>query len=73
MRCRNRGILDLIDDFRVLRFHCESHMLSLNADWLIEVFLVECVVLLIILTIGYIESVIPSTRMQRRIFLARSS
>ena len=56
------GVLDLTDDIRILRLRVERDMFGFHADGLIKVLLVECVVLLIILAIGHIESVIPSPR-----------
>lgn len=56
------GVLDLTDDIRILRLRMERYMLGFYSDGLIEILLIECVVLLIILAIGHVESVIPSPR-----------
>ena len=56
------GVLDLTDDIRILRLRMERYVFGFYADGLIEILLVECVVLLIILAIGNVESVIPSPR-----------
>ena len=56
------GVLDLTDDIRILRLRMERYMFGFYADGLIEILLVECMVLLIILAIGNVESVIPSPR-----------
>lgn len=56
------GILDLTDDIRILRLRVERYVFGFYADGLIEILLVECVVLLIVLAIGHVESVIPSPR-----------
>ena len=57
------GVLDLTDDIRILWLRMERYVFGFYADGLIEILLVECVVLLIILAIGHVESVIPSPRM----------
>lgn len=56
------GVLDLTDDIRILWLRMERYVFGFYADGLIEILLVECVVLLIILAIGNVESVIPSPR-----------
>ena len=56
------GVLDLTDNIRILRLRMERYVFGFYADGLIEILLVECVVLLIILAIGHVESVIPSPR-----------
>lgn len=56
------GVLDLTDDIRILRLRMERYVFGFYADGLIEILLVECMVLLIILAIGNVESVIPSPR-----------
>ena len=67
------GVLDLTDDIRILRLWVERDMFGFNPDGFIKVLLVECVVLLIILAIGHIESVIPSPRVELRVLLVRAT
>lgn len=62
MRGSIGGVLDLTDDIRILRLRVERYMFGFDANGLIEILLVECVVLLIIFAVGYVESVIPSLR-----------
>lgn len=62
MRGSIGGVLDLTDDIRILRLRVERYMFGFDANGLIEILLVECVVLLIIFAVGYVESVIPSPR-----------
>jgi hypothetical protein len=73
MRSRNGGILDLINDFRVLRFRRKRNVLRLHLDRLIEILLVECVILLVVFAISHRESVVPGAVVQLCIFLAAST
>jgi len=67
------GVLDLTDDIRILRLRVERYMFGFHANGLIEILLVECVVLLIIFAVGYVESVIPSPRVKLCVFLVRAT
>ena len=62
MRGSIGSVLDLTDDIRILRLRVKRYMFGFHADGLIEILLVECVVLLIIFAVGYVESIIPSPR-----------
>ena len=59
MRGGKGCVLDLTDDIWILRLRMECDVLRFHANGLVEIFLVECVVLLIILAIGYVETVVP--------------
>lgn len=70
MRSRNGCILDLVDDFWILRLHSEGHMFTLHTYRLIKKLLIECMVLVIVFAVSDIKPIVPSTSVQGGILFA---
>ena len=73
MRGSKGCILDLADNYGVLGLRAERDVLRLYLYGLVKELLVECVILVIVFAVSYIESVIPGPCVQHSILFVRAA
>ena len=72
MRSCNWCILDLVNDFWVLRLLSKGNMFRLDPYRLIKKLLIEIMIFLIVFAVCNIESFVPGTCVKLGVFFARA-